>query len=144
MLLNRIWEGHAFGLGRKHDEITREDLVAGDDAWVANVLCMVPPAHLLEFCVQDGWTPLCMFLKVKACPMGDFLHVNNKTMLLILIRVLQTINCIWPVFLLLLVYLCGPARRATWPNPKKIELKLELYFFSMYCTSIEIHTDKVH
>jgi hypothetical protein len=105
-LMNWVWEGHAFGLGKKHDEITREDLVTGYDAWVADVLRTVPPDRLLEFRVQDGWTPLCTFLGIKDCPTRNFPHVNDKNTLLWLIRVLQTINFIWPVFPLLLVYLC--------------------------------------
>jgi hypothetical protein len=109
-LINWIWERCA--LGKRHDEITREDLVAGYDAWVAEVLNTVPPERLLVFRVQDGWTPLCTFLGVEACPTGYFPHVNDKNTLMWLIRVMQTINCIWPVFPLLFVYLCLRALRA--------------------------------
>jgi hypothetical protein len=112
-LINWIWEGCAFGLDRKHDEITREDLVAGYDAWVADVVRTVPPQRLLVFRMQDGWTPLCTFLEViEACPTGNFPHVNDKHTLMWLIRVLQTINWIWPVFPLLFVYLCLYTLRA--------------------------------
>jgi hypothetical protein len=53
-LINWIWEGMAFGLDKKHDEITHEDLVAGYNAWVADVLRTVPPERLLVFRMQDG------------------------------------------------------------------------------------------
>ncbi|WDK19617.1 hypothetical protein CGRA01v4_10904 [Colletotrichum graminicola] len=40
------------------------------------VRSLVPPDRLLEFCMSDGWEPLCKFLECPI-PAGPFPHVNE-------------------------------------------------------------------
>ena len=65
----------------KNDMHNRAALRQGFLDHYAHVRSIVPPENLLEFEPQEGWGPLCSFLK-KEVPAEPFPHINNADSLI--------------------------------------------------------------
>lgn len=73
---------------------------------IQNIQKIVPDNKLLIFNAKQGWGPLCQFLNQPQPPISEpFPHANQRYLLQIENSMLLTITWIWPLILLIILYL---------------------------------------
>jgi len=92
-------------------------------SYIQEVVSTVPKENLLVFSAADGWEPLCNFLNVPVPPI-PFPSVNTRKDLDTIRNMLDTIEIVWPFFVLLpltlLIFCCRKCRQ--WRQPKQKQL----------------------
>lgn len=85
------------------------DLERAYTKWIQHVKKVVPSKALLIHKPEDGFAPICKHLKIAACPIQEYPHLNSREEFLDTMWTLELVtNLFWPVswsFVLLLLVL---------------------------------------
>ncbi|KAF6767754.1 Cell wall integrity and stress response component 1, partial [Paragonimus kellicotti] len=97
----------AHTLGENYGSLSDMTLIEAFERWNETVQKDVQPERLLVYRVEQGWTPLCKFLRIPEPPVGKpFPHLNKREEMAQNIRVLfDSGRLIDTVFLYLLVFI---------------------------------------
>ncbi|KAL7532174.1 hypothetical protein ACHAWF_004048, partial [Thalassiosira exigua] len=101
------------------------DLVPAYEKHKQSVVAAVPEGRLLIFDPTQGWKPLCDFLEVDVCPIGEYPRVYDRQMLQTTTNLAMLLNWAWYGLLLLSIVVLGVFGRRVYTIRLKAKKKTD-------------------